>query len=184
VTADQRIQNAREYLGYARQVTVADLPHSALMRMAAELRRQLGLVLDVIAEEEGPAGQLRRWQLTVRQAFIDAIRWQEERATPDTADQVALYVTVARCQLYPPSLRTSPPEPGSLPRRGRPSTPTSPVSPASAATSSPPRCTGGTCAAPSPRSPGCSGTGPATTGCGCRSTCSRWPCSRSSASCA
>jgi hypothetical protein len=51
--ADQRVAAARKYLGYARKIQVADLPHSALMRMAAELRRQLGQVLDVIAEQEG-----------------------------------------------------------------------------------------------------------------------------------
>ena len=51
VTApDQRVANAREYLGYAREVKVGELPLSALMRMAAELRRQLGQVLDVIRE--------------------------------------------------------------------------------------------------------------------------------------
>jgi hypothetical protein len=52
VSADQRLTAAREYLGYARTVTVADLPPSPLMRLAAELRRQLGCVLDVVAEQE------------------------------------------------------------------------------------------------------------------------------------
>lgn len=51
MTADQRVTNAREYLGYARQVKVADLPHSAVVRLAAELRRQLGQVLDARAVE-------------------------------------------------------------------------------------------------------------------------------------
>jgi hypothetical protein len=60
VIADQRLQAAREYLGYARGVKVADLPHAALMRMAAELRRQLGQVLDVVTEGEADpdAGRL------------------------------------------------------------------------------------------------------------------------------
>ena len=50
MTADQRVTNAREYLGYAREVRVADLPHTAVVRLAAELRRQLGQVLDVVTE--------------------------------------------------------------------------------------------------------------------------------------
>jgi hypothetical protein len=50
VTADQRLINAAEYLGYAREVKVAELPHSAVVRLAAELRRQLGQVLDAARE--------------------------------------------------------------------------------------------------------------------------------------
>ena len=50
MTADQRVTAAREYLDYARKVHVADFPHSPLTRMAAELRRQLGQVLDVVTE--------------------------------------------------------------------------------------------------------------------------------------
>lgn len=49
---DQRIVYAREYLGYARGIKVSELPHSALIRMAAELRRQLGQVLDYVSESE------------------------------------------------------------------------------------------------------------------------------------
>jgi hypothetical protein len=52
VNTDVRVEHAREYLGYARKVTVADLPPSPLMRLAAELRRQLGQVLDVVGERE------------------------------------------------------------------------------------------------------------------------------------
>ena len=52
MSADQRVTAAREYLGYARKVTLADLPHSVLLRMAAELRRQLGQVLDYVTEGE------------------------------------------------------------------------------------------------------------------------------------
>ena len=52
---DQRVTNAREYIGYARALKVADLPYPALLRMAAELRRQLGQVLDVVAELEAEA---------------------------------------------------------------------------------------------------------------------------------
>jgi hypothetical protein len=60
VTADQRVTNAREYLGYARALKVADLPYPALVRLAAELRRQLGQVLDVVTEIEADpdAGRL------------------------------------------------------------------------------------------------------------------------------
>jgi hypothetical protein len=57
VTAVQRVAAAREYLEYARKVHVADFPYSPLTRMAAELRRQLGQVLDVIGDDAG-AGRL------------------------------------------------------------------------------------------------------------------------------
>jgi hypothetical protein len=50
VSADPRLTAAREYLGYARQRKVADLPHTAVVRLAAELRRQLGSVLDYVGE--------------------------------------------------------------------------------------------------------------------------------------
>ena len=62
MTAVQRVAAAREYLEYARKVHVADFPHSPLTRMAAELRRQLGQVLDVVtvteAESDPDAGRL------------------------------------------------------------------------------------------------------------------------------
>jgi hypothetical protein len=74
VTADQRVTNAREYLGYARQVKVAGLPHSALMRMAAELRRQLGQVLDAMqADVALTDGQL----VTLGLALGDAITYRD-----------------------------------------------------------------------------------------------------------
>jgi hypothetical protein len=57
MNAVQRLAAAREYLGYARAVKVGDLPYPALVRFAAELRRQLGQVLDVIGDDAG-AGQL------------------------------------------------------------------------------------------------------------------------------
>lgn len=52
MTADQRVTSAREYLAHARQAKLAELPDSALLRMAADLRRQLGQVLDVVTEME------------------------------------------------------------------------------------------------------------------------------------
>jgi len=75
VSADQRLTAAREYLGYARQVKVADLPHSALMRLAAELRRQLGQALDAVTEN-APLTDAQREVL--RQALHDAIAWHED----------------------------------------------------------------------------------------------------------
>jgi hypothetical protein len=57
MTAVQRVAAAREYLGYAKAIKVADLPYLALIRLAAELRRQLGQVLDVIDDDAG-AGRL------------------------------------------------------------------------------------------------------------------------------
>jgi hypothetical protein len=48
VTADQRVETAREYLDGARRRKVTELPPSLLMRECAELRRLLGQVLDVL----------------------------------------------------------------------------------------------------------------------------------------
>ena len=48
MTADQRVSRAREYLAGIRQHKVTTLPPSVLVRECAELRRQLGQVLDAI----------------------------------------------------------------------------------------------------------------------------------------
>jgi hypothetical protein len=92
MTADQRVTNAREYLGYARVIKVADLPYPALMRLAAELRRQLGQVLDAIGEEartgarpDGSAALSAVDVQTVLGALADAAWWQAQHGTPERA---------------------------------------------------------------------------------------------------
>jgi hypothetical protein len=50
--ADLRVTNAREYLAGVRQHKVSALPPSVLLREVAELRRQLGQVLDAIDQAE------------------------------------------------------------------------------------------------------------------------------------
>jgi hypothetical protein len=52
VSADQRVNAAREYLTSARRRKVGDLPPSVLTRECAELRRLLGQVLDVADDYE------------------------------------------------------------------------------------------------------------------------------------
>jgi hypothetical protein len=52
VVSDQRLTAAREYLAYAQGQRISHLPHPVLQRVATELRRQLGQVLDVIGEQE------------------------------------------------------------------------------------------------------------------------------------
>ncbi|HEY2550099.1 MAG TPA: hypothetical protein VGI64_05940 [Streptosporangiaceae bacterium] len=47
---DDRITQARDYLAGCRKRKLAELPPSLLLREAAELRRQLGQVLDVLGE--------------------------------------------------------------------------------------------------------------------------------------
>jgi hypothetical protein len=98
VNAAQRLASAREYLGYARGVKVADLPYPALTRLAAELRRQLGQVLDVIGDDAG-AGRLAAiravlarfdWEHDDRQYAleeIDRIADGTSTATVVTSDQ-------------------------------------------------------------------------------------------------
>lgn len=70
---DQRVGSAREYLGYARAIKVADLPYPALMRFAAELRRQLGQVLDVVTEMEAEPDTAR---LTAIRAVFAGFDWE------------------------------------------------------------------------------------------------------------
>ena len=100
MSADQRVTAAREYIGYARAVKVADLPYPALMRMAAELRRQLGQVLDVIGEDartgarpDGSAQLSAVDVQTVLGALADAAWWQAQHGTPERA---ARYRSLAR----------------------------------------------------------------------------------------
>lgn len=49
MTGDARVTLAREFLDGARRRKMTELPPSLLIRECAELRRQLGQVLDVIA---------------------------------------------------------------------------------------------------------------------------------------
>jgi hypothetical protein len=51
VSADQRVEMAREFLTGAQRHPVDQLPPSILVRECAELRRLLGQVLDVLAGE-------------------------------------------------------------------------------------------------------------------------------------
>ena len=46
-----RLTEAREYFAYAQGQRISHLPHSVLQRVAAELRRHLGQVLDAEAED-------------------------------------------------------------------------------------------------------------------------------------
>jgi hypothetical protein len=71
VSADPRLTAAREYLGHARGVKIADLPEAAVVRLAAELRRQLGQVLAMVDEAAEVLGQ----------ALADAADYREVRAT-------------------------------------------------------------------------------------------------------
>jgi hypothetical protein len=100
VTADQRVTSAREYLGHARNIKVGDLPRSAVMRLAAELRRQLGQVLDVIGElattavrPDGSA-QLSVTDVQTALSALAAATWWAEYA--GRAELIARYHSLAR----------------------------------------------------------------------------------------
>lgn len=81
MTADQRLAAASEYLGHARGVQIGQVPHPALRRMAAELRRQLGQVLDVISGGViVSADQLE----VLASALADAAEYREKRASDGT----------------------------------------------------------------------------------------------------
>jgi hypothetical protein len=72
MTADARVQLAREYLAGVRKHKVSTLPPSVLVRECAELRRQLGQVLDAIGED-GQAAQLAEIR-----ALLDAFDWERD----------------------------------------------------------------------------------------------------------
>ena len=98
--ASGRLTAASEYLGYARALKVADLPYPALVRLAAELRRQLGQVLDVMATgaatrvtPDGSASLSAVDVQTVLGALADAAWWQAQHGTPERA---ARYRSLAR----------------------------------------------------------------------------------------
>jgi hypothetical protein len=72
-----RVEIARDYLASVRQHEVTHLPPSVLVRECAELRRQLGLVLDLI---DGLALTPEQRAL-VLDALADAAGWRELRGT-------------------------------------------------------------------------------------------------------
>ena len=78
MSADPRVQLAREYLAAARQHKVDILPPSVLVRECAELRRQLGKVLDAIGQAEAVdvAGQL-----------ISLATWMDDQLASETASR-------------------------------------------------------------------------------------------------
>jgi hypothetical protein len=70
VTADQRVDQAREFLHGTLGRTVDTLPPTILMRELAECRRQLGQVFIVIDDGREDAGKLAE----VR-AVLDSFDW-------------------------------------------------------------------------------------------------------------
>jgi hypothetical protein len=75
VSADQRVTAAREYLAYARQFKLGDLPNPTLVRLAAELRKFLGQVLDAASEMDATAGHatdMLQEIETVLDAYVDS----------------------------------------------------------------------------------------------------------------
>ena len=75
MTVDQRVDQAREFLAGARKRKVAELPPSVLARELAECRRQLGQVLDVIAENPPLTNAQRE---VLRHALGDVIAWRTD----------------------------------------------------------------------------------------------------------
>jgi len=73
VTADQRVQLARDYLAGARRRPVEQLPPSLLMREVAELRRLLGQVLGVLADRQAETRELAEIR-----AVLAAFDWETD----------------------------------------------------------------------------------------------------------
>jgi hypothetical protein len=85
MSADQRVELAREYLASIRRQHVDELPPSVLVRECAELRRLLGQVLAVIAER-GDVSPTPEQRATIALALVDGISWRNHRAAQDCAD--------------------------------------------------------------------------------------------------
>jgi hypothetical protein len=71
VSADQRAELAREFLDEARRRSVDQLAPSLLMRECAELRRLLGQVLDLLAEQRDRDAARRLAQIREVLAHFD-----------------------------------------------------------------------------------------------------------------
>jgi hypothetical protein len=86
VSADQRVEIARDYLATARRTSVEQLPPSLLMRECAELRRLLGQVLGILADRID-AGR----QLAEIRAVLAAFDWEhhDRQTALERIDQIA-----------------------------------------------------------------------------------------------
>jgi hypothetical protein len=73
MSADQRVQLARDYLAEARRRPVEQLPPSLLMREVAELRRLLGQVLGVLADRQAETRELAEIR-----AVLAAFDWETD----------------------------------------------------------------------------------------------------------
>jgi hypothetical protein len=77
VSADQRVELAREYLAGARQRDINYMPPSRMMAELAETRRQFGQVLAAVADRGASDATVTGPYETERQAHA-ASRWEEQ----------------------------------------------------------------------------------------------------------
>jgi hypothetical protein len=75
VSADQRAEQAREYLTDAQRHPVDQLPPSLLMRECADLRRLLGQVLGVLADRIAERQEEARKLAEIR-AVLAGFDWE------------------------------------------------------------------------------------------------------------
>jgi hypothetical protein len=82
MSADQRVELARQFLAETERRSVEQMPPSLLMREVAELRRLLGQVLGVLAERQAEMRQLAGiravlaafdWEFDDRQIALERI---------------------------------------------------------------------------------------------------------------
>jgi hypothetical protein len=79
VSADQRVELAREYLAGARQRDINYMPPSRMMAELAETRRQLGQVLAAVADQAPALTEAQR--ATVLDALDVAAGYKRDRVT-------------------------------------------------------------------------------------------------------
>jgi hypothetical protein len=102
VTVDQRLTAAREYLACARGQRISRLPRPVLQRVATELRRQLGQVLDVIGGlgEASPTALDEGQREVLGRALGDAIWWRTDTSRCEACIQSPSGV----CEQHAPDL--------------------------------------------------------------------------------
>jgi hypothetical protein len=80
---DVRLAFAREYLDLSAALPPEQMPPSVMVTVIRELRRHLGAVLAVIDDSQAyTAGQ----RVTLREALVDALAWQQRDSHLDCRD--------------------------------------------------------------------------------------------------
>jgi hypothetical protein len=95
---DSRVTQAREYLTHIRRVKVTGLPVSVLERECAELRRNLGQLLDVLDSRDEDVSILAAAVLDQAEAANEVAGWLTNAA--ETLGRSPSRTDLARARIY------------------------------------------------------------------------------------